>query len=204
MHTQNSLPEEYGVLEKVDLQKDKKKALLVNGLSLAIGVVLFLIGEWIRPLRYMDALDEAFESGSFGSLILRLAVFFVGSIVYLILHEAVHGICMRRFSRAKVRYGFTGLYAFAGSDAYFCRRDYRIIAMAPVVVWGVIFAVLQVLVPDGWFWVIYALQIVNVGGAAGDIYMTVHVSRLPAEILVQDTGVAMTIFAPNGAVQPHA
>ena len=52
----------------------------------------------------------------------------------MILHEIIHGGFMKAFSGLKPRYGFTGLYAYAGSDALFNRRQYLIIAFAPVVI----------------------------------------------------------------------
>ena len=60
-------------------------------------------------------------------------------------------------------------------------------------IWGAVFAVLQALLPQ-WSWVIWFLQIMNVGGAAGDIYVTYRVCGMPGSILVMDTGVNMTVF----------
>ena len=37
----------------------------------------------------------------------------------MILHEIVHGIAMRICGTKKVKYGFTGLYAFAGSKDFY-------------------------------------------------------------------------------------
>ena len=45
-----------------------------------------------------------------------------------------------------------------------------------------------------WFWVIGMLQIGNVSGAAGDIYVIWRVSHLRDTILVCDTGLEMTIY----------
>ena len=49
----------------------------------------------------------------------KLGVLLVNMVLYLVLHELVHGICMRAFSGIRPHYGFTGLYAYAGSTAYF-------------------------------------------------------------------------------------
>ncbi len=183
MTTQTTLPAGYAEKEAIDLQKDKKRMLLVNGLAVLIGLVMAALGVWISArCGWTPDIDTYF---------FHLLVFLGGCVLYTILHELVHGIAMRAFSGIRPRYGFTGLYAYAGSDAYFCRRDYIVTALAPIVVWGVVLAVLQCLVPLAWFWVVYAVQIINISGAAGDLYVTVHMSRLPADILVQDSGVAM-------------
>ena len=118
-----------------------------------------------------------------------------GTVAYIILHEAVHGIVMYRCSRVKPRFGFTGVYAYAGSDVYFDKKNYLIIAMAPVVFWGVVLAVVCALVPESWFWPFYFIQLMNLSGAGGDLYVTWKFSKLPKDILVQDTGVAMTVYA---------
>ena len=70
------------------------------------------------------------------------------------------------------------------------------IALAPVVVLGAVLLGLNLYFSGGAaFWVVYIVQICNVGGAAGDIYVTFRFMRLPKDILVQDSGVAMTVSA---------
>jgi len=46
--------------------------------------------------------------------------------------------------------------------------------------------------------VIFFLQITNISGAAGDIYVAAKFSRFPADILVKDTGVDMTVYSCEG------
>lgn len=189
MKTQKSLPGNYTKLFDIDLQKNKKLALIVNIIGLAIMVIMAVGAHCIKPISMMfDMSDGLFNYFA------RFAAIAIGAVAYIILHELVHGIFMKRFSGLKPNYGFTGLYAYAGSKAYFNKRDYIIIALAPIVVWGVVIAVINALVPDSWFWVVYFIQIINISGAAGDIYVTVKFSKLPPDILVNDTGVAMTVY----------
>ena len=192
MTARPEVPEDYRELFSIDLQKDKKLMLLVNLLALAIAAVLFVAGLLAVPISALFDL----ESG-LGAYILRFAALVVGMIVYIFLHELVHGVFMRHFSGQKPHYGFTGIYAYAGSDACFDRRSYLVIALAPVVIWGLVLAVLAPLVPRSWFWVVYLIQIINLSGAAGDFYVTARFSRLPPDILVRDTGVSMTVFGPK-------
>ena len=42
---------------------------------------------------------------------------------------------------------------------------------------------------------VWILQIANVSGAAGDVYVTLRLLRLPRDLLVRDTGVAMTVYS---------
>ena len=189
MKTVQTLPEDYGEIYAIDLQKDKKKAILINGLAILIAVMVAVPAAFIKPV---GALFDM--SHGWGAYFLRFGVMMVASIAYLVLHELVHGIAMKLCGTKKVRYGFTGLYAFAGSDDYYGKKSYIFIALAPVVLWGIVLAVICCLVPDEWFWVAYIVQITNISGAAGDLFVTVRFSRMPADILVRDYGVSMRVY----------
>ena len=189
MKSYRELPQGHRQILTIDLQKNKKLALMVNGLALLIAAAMIAVALPLVPI------GSIFVNDDLRGILIKLAVMYGGMFVYIILHEAVHGIVMRRFSAAKVRFGFTGLYAYAGSDAYYCRKHYIIIALAPIVVWGVVLGILNVLVPEEWFYVVYMIQMTNVSGAAGDLYVSWKMSRLPADILVQDVGIAMTVYS---------
>lgn len=191
--TTTVLPAGYREACHIDLQKDKKLMLLVNLLALAIMLIMGGIGHRIVPL------GALFDMDSIALYALRFIVLIGGIIIYLVLHELVHGIFMRGFSGVRPHYGFTGLYAYAGSTAYFNKKHYIIIALAPVVIWGIVLAVLTALVPDSWFWPVYFIQMANISGAAGDLYVFWRLGRMSPEILVNDTGVAMTVYLPEKA-----
>ena len=87
------------------------------------------------------------------------------------------------------------MYAFVGSSDYYDKTAYIFIALAPVVIWGIVLAIVNLLVSVEWFWVVYFIQIMNLSGAAGDLYVTVKFSRLPKDVLIQDYGVGMKVFS---------
>ena len=116
-------------------------------------------------------------------------------ILYMILHELVHGVAMKICGTKKVKYGFTGMYAFAGSEDLYDKKSYIFVALAPVVFWGVVLLIINLFVPLGWFWVVYLIQIANISGAAGDFFVTVKFLKMPRDILVQDYGVGMTVYS---------
>ena len=180
-----SLPEGFQHAFTLDLQKNKKQALLANGLALLIGVLLWLVS---FPLM-VSSLTASWRTE--GMWFLQLMVFSISILAYLPLHELVHGLFIRRYS---------------GSKAFFCKQDYFIIALSPVVFWGVVFALLAFVLPLPWFWVAYGLEIVNLSGAAGDLYVIGRLCRLPSSLLVQDSGLSMDIYlpAPSGASKPEA
>lgn len=189
MNNTTELPANYREIYALDLQKDKKTALIVNVIAVGLMLATFIIGRLFVPL------SDTFVSDEPVAMLLRLGIMFVGMFAYILLHELVHGICMKRFVDTKINYGFTGLYAYAGCDAYFNKRSYIIIALAPIVVWGVVLLLLGIFLPASWFWVVWLIQVTNISGAAGDIYVTCKFAKLPGDILVHDTGVAMTVYS---------
>lgn len=190
MKTVAVLPDGYTEYYSVDLQKDKRTAVFVNLFAAVIAIIMAFSMRFYIPFATLFSM----ESG-LGAYIVRLLSLIVLTVLYTVLHEAVHGVAMKLCGTEKVKYGFTGLYAFAGSDDYYGKKAYIFIAMAPVVFWGAVLAVINVFVPEEWFWVIYFIQIINVSGAAGDIFVTVKFSRFPKDILIKDSGVGMTVYS---------
>lgn len=186
-----TLPVHYREILSIDLQKDQKTALLVNGLSLIPAIVLVIAGLAVAPIRSLFDMSRGF-----GPYFLRFGIMFAGLFLYIVLHELTHAAVMKAYGASKLRFGFTGLYAYAGSEEdFFAKRPYRHIALAPLLCWAVIFGVLSALVPRDWFWVVWFWQIMNVSGAAGDVYVTLKLLRAPSDILVKDTGVSMTVYS---------
>lgn len=184
-HCFQQLPDGYKKTLTLDLQKDTKLALVVNGLAVGIAAVMLAAGFLLMPTFTISA------------SLPTLAAFLVCTVLYMVLHELVHGACMKLFGAKKVRFGFTGLYAFAGSSEYFKKGAYIVVALAPLVVWGAVFLALNLAMGAKYFWLIYMLQLVNVSGAAGDLYVSFRFLRMPKDILVRDTGVSMTVFKRN-------
>ncbi len=190
MKAQHELPSGYSEILTVDLQKNKKQATIINIAALVIGLAMGIGMHFYIPITTLFNMSDGFVP-----YLIRFAALLVGMVAYIILHEAVHGIAMKMFGARKVKYGFTGIYAYAGSDDYFGKAPYIVIALAPIVVWGIVLAVLNFIVPVEFFWVVYFIQISNISGAAGDLYVTFKFLGLPKDILVCDTGVSMTVYS---------
>ncbi|MBE6813400.1 MAG: DUF3267 domain-containing protein [Ruminococcaceae bacterium] len=191
MNAVNVLPEGYKEFYSLDLQKDKKKALLVNGIALAISVIMVIPMHFVVPITTLFDISKGY--------IFKMLTLVLLLVVYMILHELVHGVAMKLCGTKKVKYGFTGLYAFAGSEDFYPKKPYIFIALAPVVLWGIVLAVVNILVPTEWFWIIYILQIMNLSGAAGDFFVTIKFSQFPDDILVKDHGVGMVVYSTHNA-----
>lgn len=183
------LPEDYGEIYSLNLQKDKRAAIIVNLLALAIAAVMAVSMNFFVPV------TSVFDmSGGIVRYFLRLAALIVLMVLYMVLHELVHGIAMKLCGTKRVKYGFTGLYAFAGSEDYYDKKSYIFIALAPIVLWGTVLAAVNFFVPTEWFWIVYMIQLINISGAAGDLFAAVKFSRMPKNILIQDSGVSIRVF----------
>ncbi len=183
------LPEDYGEIYSLNLQKDKRTAIIVNLLALAIAAVMAVSMNFFVPVTsFFDM------SGGIVRYFLRLAALIVLMVLYMVLHELVHGIAMKLCGTKRVKYGFTGLYAFAGSEDYYDKKSYIFIALAPIVLWGTVLAAVNFFVPTEWFWIVYMIQLIIIAGAAGDLFAAVKFSRMPKNILIQDSGVSMRVF----------
>lgn len=182
MRAYTELPDGYKEIHKLDMQKDKKLSFWLNFFAAVVAVVMIAV-PWVL-------ISNPFKLPTWMWLVM-----FAADVVYIVLHELVHGITMKMVGTKKVNYGFTGLYAFAGSKDYYDKKAYITIALAPVVVWGVVLAIAQIFTPVEFFWIPWFIQITNISGAAGDAYVTAKFSKMPNDILVTDYGVGMTVYS---------
>ena len=185
-----SLPQGYREILSVDLQKNKKLMLLVNGIAIVLAGLMLAVGIRLVPVSTLFDM-----SAGMGAYFARFGVLLALLVLYMVLHELTHAAAMKLCGTKKVRFGFTGMYAFAGSDDYYPKLPYIAIALAPIVLLGIIIAVVNALVPESWFWVVYIVQITNISGAGGDLYVTLRFAALPGDILVRDYGVGMHIYS---------
>jgi len=178
-----ALPSNYRLALRLDLVRSKKQLRLVTGLSVAILLLALVPALLVRPLK------ETFSTLA----PLKILALSLGSLAYIPLHELVHALFTKCFGCERVRFGFKLLYAYAGCDEYFYKWPYLIIALSPVILWGALMWVLAACFPQ-WFWVIYAVQLLNLSGAAGDVYVTWRLMRMPASILIRDMGTSMFVY----------
>ena len=184
------LPEEYEQIKKISFTEDKKFSTYINLAAVAFAAFLVIIMRIFVPFDFsLNSSDEV------AGVFIKSASLCVMIFAYVILHEAVHGVFIRIISGKWGKFGFCSGFAYASSEALFGRFEYITVALAPIVIWGVVIGIVNMLVPTGWFWVIYVIQIINLSGAVGDIYVTYMVLKLPKESLFKDDGLDITVYA---------
>lgn len=187
------LPKGYARSGELDFDGDKKAKVYLYAAAFLIMAILFFLGNTWLPV-YLVLYDAKGQPAGLPSLLLKLGVLILFLVFYSLIHEKIHAYFMQRFSGAKAQIGFKGSAAFAGSDAYFSKKDFAVIALAPVVLSAaVIFLITLILTPD-WFGVGYIAQMINLAGSAGDFYSALKISQQPPDLLIHNSGMTQTYY----------
>ena len=184
-------PEGHGYKEctRIDLVKNKKEALLVN----IYGIIIMVVMAVFIPLLIMGGIIEFNLETTFP---LFFIVLLISLILYIPLHEIVHGIVLKNYTDEKLSFGWKLVYAYCGSkEAVVDRKEYYAVALAPLLVFSVVFISLMVLNPSlSLVW--YVMEIMNVSGSVGDIYVSIKLRKEKSrDILITDSGTDMSFWS---------
>ena len=193
------LPDEYVESYRIDMMHDKKKAIWLN--LVALLVVLPFIGIYLLLLKFTPIyLTTTFDLQTSVTLQVVALSFILAMILYIILHELVHGIVFKFYSHEKLKFGFHGLYASACiPNAYFYKKPYLHAGLAPLVVFSFVFIIPLFFVNDLWFLFFYGLLTVHISGCSGDIYVAFKLMSYASDTLINDQGVSMTFYQHHHA-----
>jgi len=120
-------------------------------------------------------------------------------VLVLPLHELIHGAAILGCGY-RPRFGMMlskGVLYATADDALFTRRQYIVVALAPLVVISLLGVLLIGLLPTGWWWTIALAVIMNNGSAIGDLWAAYIVRPYPAASLVRDTADGFIIYSPS-------
>ena len=179
----------YKECTKIDLVKNKKEALLVN----IYGIIIMVVMAVFIPLLIMGGIIEFNLETTFP---LFFIVLLISLILYIPLHEIVHGIVLKNFTDEKLSFGWKLVYAYCGSkEAVVDRKEYYAVALAPLLVFSVVFISLMVLNPSlSLVW--YVMELMNVSGSVGDIYVSIKLRKEKSrDILITDSGTDMSFWS---------
>lgn len=199
MRATKELPEGYRVLTEIDLTKNKRAALLINLAAIPL-VVLF---GWLFLSLAGAISPSAVSTNPFlfiGSMASLLAVF--GGLVLVmalttVLHELIHGLFFKLFTKERPRYGFNGLYAYAAApEWYLSRLQFIAVSLALLVFLTLVGVALMPLVPQPWVLLVVGLTM-NAAGAVGDMFAAAWTLIRPANALVKDVGIGFTVYGPD-------
>ncbi|MBQ7363310.1 MAG: DUF3267 domain-containing protein [Clostridia bacterium] len=175
--------------------KDKKTGLVMNLWAFAIMLVVGAVGA--IPLFVDKTLDFTLSTPV---LLISYVVFMLSMVVYIVLHELVHGAAYKLLTREKLTFGMSWSCAFCGvPNIYVYRRAAIIALVAPLITFTLVLVPVSVLMYFA-HPVYYILSLVllgmHLGGCVGDGYMTYLFLRVfkSKTTLVRDTGPEQYIY----------
>lgn len=196
-----SLPEGYKEIKVIDAKDSKKTAILLTIWSLILTIAA-LVPIYVSLGGSINGVIDAAEKSDV-SPILALLVFVVSLVLYLVLHELVHGAAYKILTHQKLTFGFTLTVAFCGvPKIYTTRRTALIATTAPLLVFSAILIPIVVVlytVNQLYYVLVGFLFAVHFGGCVGDIYVTLLLLlryRNP-KTLMNDTGPKQTFYVPQ-------
>ncbi|MDE7105553.1 MAG: DUF3267 domain-containing protein [Anaeroplasmataceae bacterium] len=181
------LPEGYKEIFHIDA-KDKKTGLILTLFSLILTLIPLAV---LLPIYFCTKKFEFEFSYRTSLYLLGLAV---AMILYMVLHELVHGIAYKSLTKQKLTFGISWSCAYCGvPNIYVYRKASMIALIAPFTVFSLLFGglVIWFYFLDGILFLLMSLLFsIHVGGCIGDLYMfTLFLFKFKDKILLmKDTG----------------
>lgn len=182
-----------------------------NAKSIKVGVLFNLIGLVVLAVVMAagfffyvcaDKPDAAISLDGVWLSVVMLA-FLAVMVLYIVLHELVHGICYKCLTGEKLTFGISWSCAFCGvPNIYTYRKTSIIAASAPLIVFTVLLlplcAVLLFVHPY-LYWLGLFLFGLHLGGCCGDFYFVwiLLFKYKNPEALMRDTGPEQFIYLPE-------
>ena len=193
-HFETALPESYRQVYEIDA-KNKKTGILLNLVALLLGVLIF--GAFVFAIGFRTLLRSEIRSRYW----LMIGTYFGCFLLYIVLHELVHGAAYKLLTRRKLTFGFTLTVAYCGvPDIYVYRKASLIATLAPFVVFTAVFLPLALFVQTPALKLAFILLFCShVAGCAGDLYgaaLMLFRFRDP-KLLIRDTGPKQTYYLPE-------
>ena len=184
-----TLPQGYESVLTIDAT-DKKFALRMNLAALIPMVPALLLAWrmiWNTPVAYFPQ---------------KLLGFFAAMLLYVVLHELVHGVAYRVLTHRKLTFGLKLTCAYCGvPDIYCYRRTALISLLAPFTVFTILFAALALFLDDTMLRACAVILLgMHLGGCSGDLYDSwLYLTRFRDPLtLMRDTGPAQTFYVKAG------
>lgn len=188
MYCYKEKPEKLKTEHVIDPEGDKKLRLYLSLGAVGLAAVLVGIGCIFVPIA------KLYDVGGVGRFILRAVLIIVMAAAYYCVHELVHSYVLKRLTGITAKIVFEKYHARCVNDTVFTLKGYLIYCFAPVVIIGVVLLILNIVLPDKFFWQVYIIQIINIAGAAGELYAAYMLIKEKKELAVLDDGEKLTYW----------
>lgn len=197
--TQN-LPPDYHPIGTFDISSNTRVLLLLN----VLGFILFALFAWLFSavlfaLRPVEAqLGLAIGFSSVAGILLAVLTVILTTAVMIVLHEVVHGLLFWLFTGAIPKFAYKVVYAYAAAPSWYLpKRQYLVVALAPLVLLSLAGVGLMLLIPADLFFSLLLFLVMNASGSVGDLWVAVWLLRQPAACYANDRGDAVTLYVKD-------
>jgi hypothetical protein len=181
------LPVGYKEIKVIDA-KDVKTIVIMN----IVAVLLYIAS--ILPFFLLRPLNLSFEN--LKELQIALIVLMFGMLIYIILHELVHGFWYKVLTKEKLTFGLTLTVAFCGVPNIYVSKKTALFAITgPFILFSVILLPILIIMPTN---LIYCALVMifglHISGCVGDLYGMFYLLSQKGNILMNDTGPKQTFY----------
>lgn len=191
MSGQVAKPKGFNDKETIDLKADKKLWLRVNGAALAAAAVLVLLGCLYEPV------TRFFSAAGAWRMLLRFILMLIGMGVYFFLNEYIRRFMIEKITGKKVLTVREKPCVFTIPARCLTVKEYLKVSFAPAAALGALLLLLTLILPEKMFWQVYIIQVINLAGAAGDIYIAYKILKTKKEVRIEENGIAIIIWSKN-------
>lgn len=190
-HYETELPEGYAAVRVIDA-KNKKFSFFMN--AAAVFILILVLAATYLAVKPEHLLEDILSISS----ITRYWIFLAALVLYIVLHELVHGAVYKILTKRKLTFGLTFSVAYCGvPDIYTYRKTSLAALPAPFVVFNFVFGLPLFFLKDNADIFMCAVMLgLHVGGCIGDLYDTALLLfkyKSPLT-LIKDDGPKQTIY----------
>lgn len=193
---EKTLPEGYRVIKHINA-KSAKFGIIMNLIALGVLAAVMAVAALPVMLEWKMRITEITKT-----FWVPYIIFMLSMVIYIVLHEIVHGIAYKAMTGEKLTFGLSWSCAFCGvPNIYTYRKTALISVAAPLVVFTIILlpATIALFYVDTVFYFISAFLLgLHLGGCGGDIYcIYLLMKHRDPKLLMKDTGPEQTFYLPD-------
>ncbi len=194
------------------LPENYKQAKHINAKTVKFGLIFNIIALVIWILITAIALIPLIVNGFFENIVLDLefsfkflffcAIFLVGTIIYMVLHELSHGVLYKAMTKERLTYGINWSCIYCGMpQLYIYRKTALVITVTPLVLYSIIFGAIAVILysVSPFVYLLFASFFgLHIGSNAGNFYIIFLLlfKFRNKKMLIRDTGPEQFFYIP--------
>ena len=174
---EKELPRGYVEAKVIDV-KDNKFGIIMNVVAIAVLIITISITWFALFAQYDESFGEILLNRIlvFDALttLLRVVIFMVALIAYIVLHELTHGAVYKILTKQKLTFGITFTAAYCGvPNIYVYRTTALLSLLAPFCLFLPVFVLPMFFLNNYLDILLFAFMLgMHVGGCSGDLYDT--------------------------------